>query len=440
MPTRRQLLISAATGLLGGGVLAGCSRSGRGNQAEAGEPLRMRVWNEGAVTAYETALAAFTESTGIAVEVELLAWESYWTQLPLDAAAGDLPDVLWMNTAHLAQPLASEDLVEVGVVVGEAAAQWEPVATDLYRTEAGLWGVPQLWEQTVLLANRQLVDAVGIDPSALAFDPGAETDPLRDAARALTVDSEGRREGQEGYDPAARSVTAFGAQPDRTGVLGPFIAANGGTWQDEEGAFAFASVPGVAAVQYLADMAGAHLAPPGADTTAQPRLCRDLFTQGKLALLQTGTYDLRALAEGISGAFPWSLHPAVAGPQGPRPLVHAIAAVGTATKDEDRTKEIAQLLTWLGTADAQRPLVEARLGIPAHRDLRGAWDEAWGKAGVDTTTLGGAPTDIALPEHGQRSAEGTGAALPIIGEIFRGEAPAAEALPRAQQAANDAKG
>lgn len=438
MPTRRQLLLTAATGLAGIGALPACSRGS--DEVEPTEGLRLRVWNDQAAGVYEKSLAAFTEATGIAVEVQAMAWENYWTQLPLDAAAGSLPDVFWMNTAHLDQYRDGGHLVGAGAALGDLAAAWEPVATDLYRREDGLWGVPQLWEQSVLVANRQLVDEAGGDPSALRVDLWAETDPLRDLALALTVDSEGRRFGDEGFDPAARRVTGFSAHPDRTAVLGPFIAGAGGRWQVDEGAFTFASEAGIAAVRYLAGMAEANLAPPGAETAAQPRLCRDLFLKGQLGLLQTGTYDLRAIAEGVGEAFPWSLHPVVAGPAGTRPLVHAVAAVGRATKSEERGEQIAELLSWLGGIDAQRPLAEARLGIPGHRDLRGAWDQAWGSAGVDTTAIGGAPENPARPEHGLRSAEGTAAALPIIGEVFRGEADVNEAMSRAQQAADEARG
>lgn len=437
MPTRRQLLITAATGMAGAGVLSACSR-GRDAAPEPPDALTLRVWNEQAAGVYEKALVAFTESTGIEVEVQAMAWETYWTQLPLDAAEDSLPDVFWMNTAHLDQYIGGEHLVEIGETVGDLSAQWEPVAADLYRREDGLWGVPQLWEQSVLVANRALADQAGGMPEGLRCDLWAESDPLRDLALAMTVDSEGRRAGDEGFDPASRDITGFSAHPDRTALLGPFIAGAGGSWQGEDGTFTFASEAGVGAVRYLAGMAAAHLAPSGAETTAKPGLCRELFSQGKLGLLQTGTYDLRALTESIDGAFEWGLHPVVAGPEGTRPLVHAISAVGRTVESDERTAEIAELLTWLGTVDAQRPLAEARLGIPGHRDLRGAWDEAWKGAGVDTTVIGAAPQNPARPEHGLRSAEGTAAALPIIGEIFRGEADVNEAMARAQDAANEA--
>ncbi|WP_232820293.1 extracellular solute-binding protein [Brachybacterium sp. YJGR34] len=440
MPTRRQLLLSsAALGLAGAGTLAGCGGD-QPVELEEGETLRMRVWSEAAATAYEASLREFTADTGLEVDLEVLGWDAYWEQLPLDVAAESLPDVLWMNTANLAQAHASGQLLEVGEIAGGDAGAWEAAATDLYRLEDGLWGVPQIWEQTVLVSHRGLVGAVDGDPEELLADPGAGSDTLRDLARALTVDDEGRHPGDEGFDPAGRLVHGFSAHPDRTALLGPFIAGQGGTWQDEEGAFTFGSAQGIAAVQYLADMAAEHLAPSGAATVGDPDLCLDLFAGGKLGLLQTGTYDLSALAEAIDGAFEWTLHPPVAGPEGSRPLVHAVAAVGIDPGDDDRRAAVGELLSWLGGVEGQRPLAENRLGIPGHRDLRGAWEGSWSEAGVDVSVLRPAPEDVARPELGNRSAEGTGTALPIIAEVFTGDATAEDALPRAQDEANGVLG
>lgn len=438
MPTRRQLLLStAAMGLAGAGALAGCSDDAPAELAD-GDRLRMRVWSESAATAYETSLTAFTEATGIDVELEVLGWEDYWTQLPLDVASGDLPDVLWMNTANLAQAHESGLLLEIGEIVGDAAAQWESVAADLYRIGRGLWGVPQVWEQSILVAHEGLVAAVEGDASALTFDTEASTDPLRELAQALTVDGEGRRPGDEGFDPAYRATFGFSAHPDRTAVLGPFIAAQGGAWQNKKGKVTFASEEGIAAVQYLADLVSAHLAPDGEKTVEDPTMCRSLFLEGKLGLLQTGTYDLHTLTEQIDGSFTWGIHPVVAGPKGARPLVHSIAALGVDPDDEDREKAIGELLRWLGGVEGQRPLAENRLGIPAHRDLRGAWEQSWKAAGVDVSVIE-VPEEVALPETGDRSAIATGTAMPIIAEVFLGETDAAEALPRAQKAAREAR-
>lgn len=439
MPTRRQILLStAAMGLAGAGGTAGCTREGPA-EAVAADTLRMRVWDDAAASAYENSLEAFTRKTGIAVEVEVMVWDDYWKQLPLDVADEALPDVLWMNTANLAEAQASGQLLELGEIVGDQASQWEATATELYRIDDGLWGVPQVWDQSILLAHQDLVAGADGDASALTFDPGASSDPLRELAQKITVDGEGLHPGDEGFDAASRAVFGFGSHPDRTAVLGPFIAAQGGTWQDEEGEFVFASSEGISAVQYLADLAADHLAPAGAKTVADDGLCQSLFLEGRLGLLQTGTYDLHTILDGVADSFDWSVHPVVAGSDGPRPLVHAVAALGVDPDDGDRAADIGELLTWLGSAEGQRPLAENLLGIPAHRELHGTWQKAWESTGVDVSALAAAPEEPALPERGNRSAEGTGAALPVIAQIFQGKESAEEALPTAQKEARAAR-
>src|SRR5699024_5716787 len=153
----------------------------------------------------------------------------------------------------------------------------ESAATDLYRLESGLWGVPQVWEQSILVAHEGLVAAVVGAASALSFDTEASSDPLRELSHALTLDGEGRRPDDAGLDPGCRRTFRFRARPDGAPVLAPFIAAEGGSWQDEDGTVTFASEEGIAAVQYLADLVSAHLAADGEDAVEDPALCRTLF-------------------------------------------------------------------------------------------------------------------------------------------------------------------
>src|SRR5690625_7343098 len=117
-------------GTAGGGALSGCSRDGsRAAELEEGDTLRMRVWDEAAARAYESSLDAFAAASGITVEVEVISWEVYREKLPLAMGAGTLPDVLWMNTAYLAQAHASETVLEIGVLAGQDTGPCEPQAT-----------------------------------------------------------------------------------------------------------------------------------------------------------------------------------------------------------------------------------------------------------------------------------------------------------------------
>ncbi|MCS6712503.1 extracellular solute-binding protein [Brachybacterium sp. EF45031] len=448
--SRRRLLAALAAG--GVGALAACSDSGDPTPTSAtdvpADTLVLRVWSRPLGEAITRAAPEFTRASGWKLQVEVRDWEDYWTSLPLDIAGGTSADVFLMNAANLAQFQVSDGLLDLSREDLPGDEAWEPQVVDLYRRDDRLWGVPMLWDVTVLLANRSLVEGAGVDPAALSFDPAAEDDPLRAATRALTADQNGTHPGGSGFDPAGLTSVGFGAVPDRAGVLGPFIAGNGGTWQDEAERFTFASPEGTAAVQYLVDMANTwHVAPPGADSAASPTLAREWFTRGRLALFQTGTYDLRVVADAIGDTLPWSVHPVVPGPAGRRPLVHGIAACAPRALAEEQDAEdgtrprkdgAVALLAWLGSAPLQRTLAEAHLGIPAHRDARSAFTEAWTARGVDVAAALEPTPQVARPETGVRSADGTSAALPHIREAFAGTAPVPEALTEAQQAANDA--
>lgn len=444
--TRRGLF--GSLGVLGAGAsLGACSGPPDPKKAKSDpDTLLVRLWDQDVADALTKAVRSFTRDTGWKVAFDVRAWDDYWTSLPLDVASEDAADVFWMNAANLAQLQVAGsllDLDEAGVSGGDA---WQSEVTDLYRREDTLWGVPITWETTHLLCNDDLLKTAKVDPDKLAFDPSATTDPLRKAATLLTRDGNDKHPGQKGFDPATRVSYGFGAVPDRVSVLGPFIAANGGAWQNEDESFAFASPEGVAALEYLAEMAGTwSLAPAGEDSVASPTLAREWFSEGRLALVQVATHELATVAARAEKDLSWSVHPALPGPKGSAPLVHGVAAVGNAASAEKKPDKgdrplkrgITELLTWLGSAEAQEPLGTSGLGIPAHRDAQDAFRSHWKKHDVDLGTSLDVPDRTARPETGVRSAEGTAAALPILQKPFLGTMDAADAAPKAQKAADE---
>src|SRR5699024_3076709 len=81
------------------------------------------------------------------------------------------------------------------------------------------------------------------------------------------------------------------------------------------------------AFQYMADLVNVeHIAPSAADTNENGDFTRDLFTQGKLGLFQSGPYNLLPISEGVADSFEWALAAPVSGPEGPKSLVHGAGA------------------------------------------------------------------------------------------------------------------
>ncbi|MFC7375039.1 extracellular solute-binding protein [Brachybacterium sp. GCM10030267] len=440
MLTRRTLLSTfTAAGLLG--TAAACSPSsddGGSGDGGGNGTLTFRLWDENAAAAYEESFQAFTEQEGWNVEIDIVPWDDYWTRLPLDVASGDAADVYWMNSANYIQYKDSEDLLDINEVVPDGAEQWEPSVVDLYSRDGGLWGVPQIWDSIALFYNKGLVEAAGVDPANLSFDPSAESDPLRDAGKALTVDGEGRHPGDEGFDVDSRAQFGFNSQADRQAIIGPMLASNGAQWQKDD-KYTFASPEGIEAFQYMADLINVdQIAPSAADTNENGDFTRDLFTQGKLGLFQSGPYNLTNIADGVGDSFEWALAAPVAGPAGAKSLVHGVVAVGNAKADDDQQEGIAKLLTWLGSVDGQMPLAEKGVSFPGHVDAQDAFISFWKDKGVDVSVFVEAAKNPAEADTGTRANAGLEAAMPTFQEVFIGRLTAEEGIPQAQEEGNAA--
>ncbi|MGO1198998.1 MAG: extracellular solute-binding protein, partial [Dermabacteraceae bacterium] len=212
----------------------------------------------------------------------------------------------------------------------------------------------------------------------------------------------------------------FNSQADRQAIIGPMLAANGATWQEDD-QYTFASPEGIEAFQYMADLINVeNIAPSAADTNENGDFTRDLFTQGKLGLFQSGPYNLLPVADGVADSFEWALAAPVAGPEGPKSLVHGVVAVGNAQADEAQQAGITELLTWLGSEDGQLPLAEKGVSFPGHVDAQEAFIAFWDEKGVDVSVFVEAAKNAAEADTGARANAGLTAAIPIFQEVFIG--------------------
>ncbi len=439
MLTRRHLL--TALGVTGiATAAAACSPSGSSGGSDGDEKaLTFRLWDDTAKAAYQESFEKFTKDSGWTVTIDVVPWDEYWKQLSLDVGSSEAADVYWMNSANYVQFQQSGNLMNISDVVTDDTDKWVKSVVDLYTRDGALWGVPQLWDSIALFYNKTLTDAAGVDPTQLRFDPAADTDPLRDAGRALTVDGAGKHPGEDGFDAGSRSQYGFNSQADRQAIIGPFLASNGAQWEDGDDMYAFASDQGIAAFGYMADLVNVdQIAPSAADTNENGDFTRDLFTQGKLGLFQSGPYNLKNVADGVDGSFEWGIAPMVAGPAGAKSLVHGVTAVGNARAQDDKIEGIKKLLAWLGSADGQRPLGEQGVAFPAHSDAQGAFVDYWRGQNVDVQQFITATQDPAPADTGAKANAGLTAAMPIFQEIFIGRKTAKEGVPEAQEAGNDA--
>lgn len=427
---RRLTAIGAVLPVL---LITGCSAS-----AVEPEPITVRLWDAQVADAYRDSLAEFTAETGIEVIVVTTPWSEYWTQLRADLAAGQADDLFWVNAANFEEYAAAGLLVEVDERAHDD--EWDAGVVAQYTRDERLWGVPQLVDPGIgILYNSELLDAAGITPAALEaleWDPSATGDSLRETARMLTVDAAGSHPGDPGFDESRVRSHGYGASNDLNATLLQFLAGNGAAWQKGD-TFVFDSAPGIEAIQYAADLVGAGYAPPAAETNppgGSDHLLEE-FLGGRLALFQTGAYNLSNVDEGAS--FDWGIASIPEGPTGRISVTNGIVLAGWS--GSDRAPEQLQVMQWLGSAEGARPLGASGAALPAVLAAQNSYFSFWSDRGVDVGPMIDVLRNGTIqPPQGQAYAAAQTAYEPILNDVFLGARTAAEAVPDAADAANRA--
>lgn len=432
-------LFVAATAALGALALAatGCAVGDDGGGTDTGKTVvTFRLWDEQVAEAYEKSFAAFEKkNTDIDVRVDVVPWDTYWTKLTADVSSGNAADIFWTNTSNVGIYADNGDLLDVGARLGDRKSGWKRSVVDLYTRDGKLWGVPQLWDSIGLFYNKRLVQEAGVDPATLTWDPTGTHDTFLPAAKKLTIDLGGARADQPNFKPVKIRQYGFNAANDAQAIVWDFVGSNGGTWQQGD-AFAVDNPRTTAALQYVVDLVNKHhVSPSAADTNENGDKARDLFVQGKMAMFQSGPYNLKAIQEGAE--FEWGVAPLLEGPAGRVGVVHGVAAVGSA--DTDHMAETVKVLSWLGTAEGQRPIAEGGYAFPGVTAAEKGFVDYWKAEGVDLQPFLDSAEGTTFPAPvGPRVNAGATAMDPIMKEIMLGRIPVDDGLAAAEKAGNEA--
>ena len=286
--------------------------------------------------------------------------------------------------------------------------------------------------------NKSLLDAAGVsieDLQNLSWDPSASTDSLREITRKLTLDSSGRNAADPAFDADHIVQYGYNAALDGQAMFIPYLGSAGATLQDESGHFTFASPEGDAAVGYLVDLINKeHVAPSAADTNDNGDFSRDQFLQGKIALFQSGAYNLANVAEGAS--FEWGLAPQPKGPAGAVTVGNSVVAAGSTTSANPEAQH--KLLAWLAGKDGGTALGKTGAGFPANEEAQATWTAYWSDKGIDTSVMAKTPSGTIMAPFGAKLGAAMDAYNGVLKEVFLGRTGVHEGVQAAQDAANAA--
>ncbi len=428
---------------------AGCSPAQQQAQptataSGATTTVTVRMWDEQWQKAYDASFAEFhKQNPNITVKTVVVPWADYFTKLRTDVSSGNAEDIFMMNGSYLQPYVTSGSVLEIGSDFASEKASWITPAVEQYTRDGKLWGVPQTTDGGIALYyNKKLLADAGITPEQLnnlVWAPGGgSADTLLPILKKLTIDATGKTADESGFNGARPKQWGYSAAQDLQGIYYNFIGSNGGQFQDASGKFVFASPESEAAFQYIVDLINKYkVSPAASNTNGNDNFTRDQFLQGKIALFQSGVYNLKNVADGAK--FDWGIAPLPAGPKGAVSVVNSIIAAGNAkSKNLDATKKVLQ---WMGSADGAKFLGSTGTAIPAVTGAQSAFADYWKAKNVDPSQFakqGGMPS-ISAP-----AGENYGAALtawkPIFDEVFLGRTSVADGLPKAEAAANKANG
>ena len=430
-----------ATALIGAAsmLMAACSQGGSAS-SEAGTSLTLRLWDDQAAQAYEAALPAFTEETGITVNVEVVPWSDYFTGLRSELAAGTGPDVFWSNTNNYTEYARGGKIVNIDEEFPASERDgWLQGAIDQYTVDGKLYGVPVLTDPSIAVYyNKSLLDAAGVsidDLQNLSWDPNASTDSLREITRKLTLDSSGRNAADPAFDADHIVQYGYNAALDGQAMLIPYLGSAGATCRMRAVALRLRA-PRVTprSATWWTSSTRSTWPPSAADTNDNGDFSRDQFLQGKIALFQSGAYNLANVAEGAS--FEWGLAPQPKGPAGAVTVGNSVVAAGSTASANPEAQH--KLLAWLAGKDGGAALGKTGAGFPANEKAQATWTAYWSDKGVDTSVMAKTPSGTIMAPFGAKLGAAMDAYNGVLKEVFLGRTGVHEGVQAAQDAANAA--
>jgi multiple sugar transport system substrate-binding protein len=402
--------------------------------------VKVRLWADQIAAAYQQSFEAFNRAhPDIEVHTNIVAYSTYFDTLRTDVAGGSADDIFWLSNAYLAAYADGGRLLDIGKTLGPGATtDWEPAVVDQFTRGGVLWGVPQLTDAGIALYyNADLLGAAGVDPAQLnnlRWRPGG-ADTLRPLLARLTVDADGNVAGTPRFDAGRVRQWGYNAANDPQGIYLNYIGSAGGAFQrgDE---FAFDNPAAVEAFRYLVGLINDdHVAPPASDTNDNGDFSRNQFLAGRMALFQSGTYNLAPVAR--DARFRWGVAMMPAGPEGRVSVTNGIAAAGnSATKHPDAVR---QVLAWMGGRESNAYLGRNGAAIPAVLSAQRVYFDHWAAEGIDVTPFFAVLSGPRIPAPGGAGfAAGYTAMQSYFDEMFLGRGDVAGTLKRAQAAANAA--
>jgi multiple sugar transport system substrate-binding protein len=201
-------------------LVAACGGSSQRTRTADGKTLvRYQLWDANQKPVYQKCADKFEQrNPNIKIQIENKNWGDYWSGLARGFIAETAPDVF---TDHLGKypQFAQSEVIEPVSTGAVDMNQYLPGLADLWKSPAGKqYGYPKDWDTVALIVNDDMLGKAGVSKQQLDSATWNPTDggTFQQIVAKLSVDNNGRRGDQPGFDPA--NVKVYGLAFDPGGL------------------------------------------------------------------------------------------------------------------------------------------------------------------------------------------------------------------------------
>ena len=343
---------SGASSSASGGTTPSSSTAGSTGGSKV--TLTYDIWDGNQLKGMQAVAKAFEAANpDIAVNVQLIPGQAYFTKLQTSIPSGTAPDVFWMSSIFFQQFAAGGALANLSGVGLDASAYPQQLVKGC-QVNGTQYGVPKDFDTVGLWYNKALFKSAGV---ALPTASWTWAD-YENAAAKLTSKSTGvfgtaaELDGQQGFYNAVFQNGGY--------ILGPDGKGTGWTQPKT-----------VAALQFWDDLVAKGYSPGVAQMTDTAPL--DMFLGGKVAMLWLGSWNVPAIA---TSAVKNDVN-VVPLPTGTQRATVINGLCNVVYAKSQHPQQAAKFAAFLGSKQANEIQAQTGTVIPAYNGTQSAWVKAY---------------------------------------------------------------
>lgn len=356
----RKLVSVVAATVVAGSMLVGCggSNSSSGGKSSGGDvTLTYAIWDKNQEPGMRKMADAFeAKNPGIKVNVEVTAWDQYWTKLDAAASGGSMPDVFWMHSNQAARYASNGVLMDLtDKIKGSSLVSLDKFPKDLvkvYESDGKNYAIPKDFDTIGLWYNKKLFDEAGI---AYPNENWTWNDLLA-AAKKLTNSEKG--------------VYGFGAPLDLQQGFDNFIFQNGGQVLSDDKTKSGFDTPAVKeAMQWYVDLSLKEKVSPNQQQFSENSYTA-FFESGKTAM---GLFGSWMLSEFAANDYVAKNCDVTVLPQGKQKATIYNGLGNAVAANTPHKEEAWKFVEFLSSEEGNKIQAESGVAIPAYQGTTDAW-------------------------------------------------------------------